>query len=111
MSYNIDMVEIIARSDDFGATRAAIEEMDRLDGHSAECSVIDDQWFRLTRVEWCGEGSGTSYAKFKRALALCTGSADLLLTWEGGDSHDGLRISDGKVTEHEVEMSLGKERV
>jgi hypothetical protein len=31
------------------------------------------------------------------------------MCWEGGDSHSGLRVVDGKVTEHEVEFKLGAE--
>lgn len=39
----------------------------------------------------------------------CSGPVDLLLTWEGGDSHSGLRLhSDGRVVEHRVSMILGE---
>ncbi len=43
------------------------------------------------------------------ALSHTTGSADLLLTWEGGDSHTGIRVVNGKVTKHEVVFALGDE--
>ena len=118
MSYNIDNVEVLT-SEDFGATRAAIEAMDRLEGYSAEGNFIDellerldgcaDDFFPLDVVEWYGEGSGNSFDKLKAAVALCSGSADLLLTWEGGDSHQGLRLKDGTVTQHKVVFALGDE--
>ena len=96
-----------------------IEEMDALEGYSAEGNFIDEllerldgndaDWFALKHVEWYGEGSGRSFEKMQQALALCDGSADLLLTWEGGDCHSGLRLRDHKVTRHVVEMVLGEE--
>ena len=63
----------------------------------------------ITKPFWIGSFSGSSVSSFHKALAETEGAADLLLTWEGGESHTGLRVVDGKVTEHEVVFTLGAE--
>ena len=56
-----------------------------------------------------GEFSGNSEDALLAALQKTKGSAELLLTWEGGDSFTGLRVVDGKVTKHDIRFSLGDE--
>jgi len=63
----------------------------------------------ITKPFWIGSFSGSSVSSFYKALAETEGAADLLLTWEGGESHTGLRVVDGTVTEHEVVFTLGAE--
>ena len=62
---------------------------------------------RIRDLGWYGEGSGHSYPILLGALRLCTGRADIIICWEGGDAYTGLRVDNGKVTEHEVKMTLG----
>lgn len=112
MSYNIDTSVTLS-----GSLRiltihvAGIQHLDipedcfaaDLDPYSLEPDQeIDD-------VNWRGEGSGHSFRDVLIAeiLPLTTGSADVIFTWEGGDSFSGLRIVDGVVTEHKVVMALG----
>lgn len=62
--------------------------------------VITDPW-------WYGEGSGWSFDTLKETiLPATTGKADLLFVWEGAE-FSGLRVENGVVTEHDVELSLG----
>lgn len=61
------------------------------------------------RIDWQGEGSGHTFDMLLAALKFFRGSADLVLCWEGGDSFSGLRVKDGRVTQHEVIMTLGAE--
>ena len=57
---------------------------------------------------WYGEGSGTLWdTLITKVLPKTRGTADLIYCWEGGDSYTGIRVQDGKVTEHEVVQSLG----
>lgn len=121
MSYNIDSIDIVT-SDGFCIPRPKLEALRIALGENApdgclfaadwpadSCEDIRGMLF-VQRIDWSGEGSGYTFDNFKAALASFLGSADLVLTWEGGDSHTGLRLVNGKVTEHEVVMALGKER-
>jgi hypothetical protein len=69
----------------------------------------------LHRFPWGGAGSGwatqSTHGKstLEKILAKTKGDADIVLTWEGGDSHSGVRVRDGKITWHEVVMALGEE--
>jgi hypothetical protein len=116
VSYNIDSISIV-HSKDFSISE---DEYHRLKGKHIcevpECSIFDedaeefnDGRFFPKYFWWCGEGSGHSEPLLKEVLAAFDGEADLILTWEGGDSHSGLRLRDHRVTEHLVRMSLGKE--
>lgn len=42
--------------------------------------------------------------------AALEGEADFVITWEGGDSHSGLRIAGGKAIEMDVVMTLVEKR-
>jgi len=115
MSYNISTIEYIGpgrltiTATDLG--RAMIE----LRGKAPEGSFIDDTMklrvlssdvLEVTRVDWCGEGANNTEDLFA-ALSHTQGMADLLLIWEGGDSMTGLRVNDGEVTAHDVDIRLG----
>lgn len=59
---------------------------------------------------WRGEWSGHSFDTLVNdILPVTSGAADIVLTWEGGDSFSGLRVRDGKVTRHKAVMVLGEE--
>lgn len=62
------------------------------------------------RFWWYGEGSGSSWDFFiKKVCPRIVGTIEAIVTWEDGDSHTGLRIKDGKVTQPEVVMALAQE--
>lgn len=59
---------------------------------------------------WSGEWSGNSYdVLVEKILPVTSGSADIILTWEGGDAHSGVRVRDGVVTKHKVVLALGEQ--
>jgi hypothetical protein len=116
MSYNIDSVTLI-HSKDFSIEE---DEYYRLKGKHEdeypECSIFDgdavelrDGRFYIKNFWWSGERSGHSEELLREVLAEFDGEADLILTWEGGDSFTGLRLRDNEVVEHEVVMALGEE--
>lgn len=106
MSYNIDSIDVIY-SKGFAIGNRYEELAETLASDLPELSVFYDDWNIDRGFWWNGEGSGRSYPLLKEVLASFNGEADLVLTWEGGDSFSGLRLRDHKVTEHEVVMSLG----
>jgi hypothetical protein len=124
MSYNIDNIDIVSM-DGFCITRSALQDLaEKLSGedvHPPEGNFIDGflegsgcenvrGMLFAERIDWTGEGSGHTFDEFKECLKSFNGTADMVLTWEGGDSHSGLRVRNGKVTEHEIVMALGKEK-
>lgn len=107
MSYNIDSIEVIHRKG--FAIGARYEELaDKYADRAPEQSVFEDDWNIEKEFWWHGEGSGWAFEALLDTLSSFDGEVDLVLTWEGGDSHSGLRLRDHKVTEHEVVMTLGK---
>lgn len=115
MSYNISSIEYMGpgrltiTATDLG--RAMIE----LRGRAPEGSFIDDTMklralsrdvLEVTRVDWCGEGANR-VEDLRAALSHTQGMADLFIIWEGGDNITGLRVNDGEVTEHVVDIKLG----
>jgi hypothetical protein len=113
MSYNIDTIDIIAQSEDFGPTLDAF--LKASEGHCPEQWDPDDEEDITSRIKagsmpWSGEGSGRSFPEFlQEVLPLFTGSADMIVCWEGGDSFEGIRVTNGVVTHHNVIRSLGDE--
>jgi hypothetical protein len=116
MSYNIDSCEIIS-SKGFRVHKdkadAATNKVGS-DGPEAwpfeDLDFDEDGYAEIDSWNFYGEGSGWafrdgSFAEFAQATE---GEADIILTWEGGDSHSGARIKDGKVTFHKVVMALGE---
>lgn len=110
MSYNIDSIDYI--SGELYMSQAARRSAEAAFDLPEICFLNEsdgDDCFRGDAIEklwWSGSGSGRTFKHLKKVLAQTTGSADLLLTWEGGDSHTGLRVVDGVVTEHEVGFCL-----
>ena len=59
---------------------------------------------------WSSDWSGNSWAVLIEHVGpKIHGTVEAIVTWEGGDSHGGLRICDGKVTEPAVVMALAEE--
>lgn len=115
MSYNVDTTDIISGSlaiDPIKARRFVAEHRDELaeanflDGLDAETAEI----VPLENVWWYGEGSGRGWELYLEALALTTGEADIVATWEGGDSFSGVRVRNGVVTEMDVQFTLIERR-
>lgn len=116
MSYNIDDASYIPgtgplRMRPSAARRAVKAIRDRpksnfVDGIDRDVDDDEPQAFRSPN--WTGEGSGNTFSEYLRVLAMTEGSADILLTWEGGDSMSGLRVRDGVVTQHKIVVSLGE---
>ena len=112
MSYNIDSWEQIAgeklRISKKNATklrrkfRDSSPEMWFLDG----LKFGDDDHADMV-LDISSEGSGNFYHEHMAEIAkVLEGTADFVLTWEGGDSHSGLRIRDGKAYTMDVVFSL-----
>ena len=127
MSYNIDSIDIVHKKG-FCITRTKLERLERENPERPESTVFEfltdaprDGWFELVKgpddVElicphmfwWSGEGSGHSEEMLIAILSEFEGDADLVLTWEGGDTHTGIRLRDGVVTKHEAVLALGEE--
>lgn len=124
MSYNVTAIDIIA-SEGFAIPRTLWREMALpRNGGAVEApghSFLDPNWPQsqdveelrgilfVNRLPWSGECSGMYWDAFKRLLGQFLGSADLIVTWEGGDSRTGVRLLNGKVTFHTVKLALGDE--
>lgn len=132
MGYRIDSVEILTSSG-FGIRASVLADLmeqddgdggfDRPDGWPEIGPHENDELMKrlriamkkgrggdlllLDRVHWSGEGASDD-EPLRDFLGSTEGSADLLLTWAGGDSHTGLRVVAGRVTEHKVVMVLGE---
>jgi hypothetical protein len=114
MSTNVDSVEYLSGE-------LTISEEGRAWLAKADEGELDEDWYPeigptayddgTVDVAWSGEGSGNavSYGVLKKFFAFTHGTAEFVFTWEGGDFFTGYRVVDGVVTEHEVEMKLGKE--
>lgn len=115
MSYNIDSQEIVRGSLEIDPVKARAWHAKHKDD-VPECSFVDphfecypgtDDIAPFTKPWWYGEGSGNTEELYQQALAeLTKGDADIVLTWEGGDSFTGLRVKNGVVTEMGVKFTL-----
>lgn len=109
MSYNIDNIDVTGT---LICTQEGKDEFlkDCPEGFE-ECSFkkVKDLpgFFKVIVSDWIHDGSGYGYDRLKECLKLTTGEADLILIWEGGDTVGGLRVKNGKVTEHKVIQALG----
>lgn len=75
-------------------------------------STLPDGDLPVQYPGWTGEGSGSAHEMMRdEVLPLTKGEAEIVFVWEGGDDFLGLRVRDGVVTEHEIDLSLGKEHV
>lgn len=73
----------------------------------ADLASLRDE-LRASKFWWSGECSGGTWEEtfLPKIAPKIRGTIEAVVTWEGGDSHTGLRIRDGKVTEPEVVMTL-----
>jgi hypothetical protein len=108
VSYNIDSILTIYQSGfGFGPTYDELAAKHQRDAPTL--SVFDNNWNVTQPFWWNGERSGSSFEALLEVLASFEGEIDLVLIWEGGDSIDGLRLRNHKVTRHRVLCSLGEE--
>jgi hypothetical protein len=116
MSYNIDSIQIVESKDFYISLEdyKALEEKYAEDEYLPEVNIFDPGWVKGQTVKngriypkhiWWSGNSG-SEDLLKKILPAFNGSADLVLTWEGGDSFSGLRLKKGKVTKHNVKHVL-----
>ncbi len=119
MSYNINSIRIVS-SDGFCISKTKWKKLNRngeLD--LPEINILDDDWLTRCAVEksgvlfpndiwWEGECSGSTYDTLKMLLTRFSGDADIIVTWEDGET-SGLRLRDGHVTEPEVVQKLADE--
>jgi hypothetical protein len=113
MSYNCHAEYLGA-----GRLRIKTSELDRLrdtyedttelcEGNCFEPSPDQPDEMIIATMRWYGEGSGRALETLtEKILPATLGSADILFTWEGGDSHSGLIVNEGKVIEADVIFSL-----
>jgi len=117
VSYNIDSTEILSGSLTIAvsdllrlhAELRSVPEVNFIGEMKARYDGLDEkpEEMHLPSFWWCGECSGTSYDKLLSDIIPCLrGKADIVLTWEGGDSVSGLRIEDGKCIECDVVQTL-----
>jgi hypothetical protein len=67
---------------------------------------------KLPNFWWYGEGSGHAYTDLLLPVVcpLVHGYAEIIFTWEGGDSHTGLIVDNGKAEERDVVMTLSPKK-
>ncbi len=122
MSYNVDRTKILtgelwlSREGRAWLERRSLPKEPKEDSELPEKrprygDIQRDDLARITHFAWGGENSGNAVecGAFRKMLSFTRGSADILLTWEGGDSFSGYRVADGVVTRHMVEMKLEEE--
>ena len=70
-----------------------------------------DTEYPIGAPRWYGEGSGSRWnLLIEKVLPRTMGRADLVYCWERGEDFIGIRVVDGRVTEHEVVRTLGREK-
>lgn len=116
MSYNIDHVECMSLDARMSAKKLRSLHKKHED-EMAEGNFIWEHferepdaegYVRLENLCWHGESSGNSVQLFEKLLTHVEGTAELILTWEGGDSHTAYRVDNGCVQECELTMVVGK---
>lgn len=114
MSYNISSVNTMAL--DAWMSAKDLKRLAKHEDQLAESNFIEDHVDRepdadgnvkLRNFWWCGEGSGRTHDFLVEKVApKVRGRVEAIFTWEGGDSHSGLMIEDGKVVDCDLEMRL-----
>jgi len=118
MSYNVDTAEIIRgelrmRMESYRAWLVRDNELPEMHPFHFEESVLvehldEGRKFVFEDFWWGGVGSGARYYEILPLIAAdLEGDADVLFTWEGGDSHTVVRFKDGKAVEHEAVFAAG----
>ena len=113
MSYNVTAIDIV--SGELRITEAASAAVLARAGDDL-CETMSDYrgWRRfyvrpddtVRRIPFGGEWSGRCVPALIDFLSACTGSADVVLYWEGGDSLTGYKVADGVVTPAEVVLTV-----
>ena len=109
MSYNIDSVTIVSgelRIDPlklYEARKVVHALADRM-GAVPECAWIDQHTDcdKPIDADWHGEWSGSTLPAWIKSLEYTTGTAEIVLCWEGGDSFTGYIVDNGIVTKGEL---------
>lgn len=112
MSYNIDSSEY--KSGKLTISAAEARRLIKKHGDNLpegcflnEIDTTEDGDLEIKDFWWYGEGSGHAYHEIlEDILAKTKGKATLLFVWEGGDSHTGLKVNNGKVSEAKVKIEL-----
>lgn len=121
MSYNIDSID--TKSSTAWITPRDVSRLYREHNRNlAEICFLDtlrqkateameegqhDGRLMISRLQWSGEGSGTSWPLFLKEIAPhIRGHLECVVTWEGGDSVSGLIVTDGVVVECDVVQTL-----
>jgi len=119
MSYDVDSAEIIRgelrmRVEHYRAWRARADELPEIHPFHQEESELsemldENRRFVFEDFWWGGIRSNEFYYKTLPLLAAdIEGDADVLFTWEGGDSHTIVRFRAGQAVEHATEFAAGK---
>ena len=113
MSYNVTAIDIV--SGELRITEAASAAVFARAGEDL-CEMMSDYrgcrglYVRrddtVRRIPFGGEWSGRCVPTLIRFLEACTGAAEIVLCWEGGDSYTGYKVADGVVTEGEVVLTV-----
>ncbi len=112
MSFNIDHVETLTSTLRISKKNAKkAEKLGLPEGnHLYALTFGEDGYSPVPRFQFSGEGSGHAFPElFRKFAALHEGDADLIMTWEGGEAHGGVRIRSGKMKECDVVMTLAPE--
>ena len=118
MSYNVDSAVIIRgevrmRHEKYLAWREREGELPEIhpfhvEDHLEE-RLDENRRFVFEDFWWGGMSSNDYYYQTLPLIAAdLEGDADVLFTWEGGDSHTIVRFRDGKAVEHDVVFSAGE---
>jgi hypothetical protein len=117
VSYNVDTAEIVRgelrmRHESYLAWREREEELPEIHPFHEDDSIEqldEDRRFVFQDFWWGGIRSSEFYYETLPLIAAdLEGDADVLFTWEGGDSHTIVRFKDGKAVEHKVVFAAGE---
>jgi hypothetical protein len=120
MSYNVTKVECLALDAKihFRTLRRLLNRVEMHEGDgkappenflAAHANVEPDAdgFITLKNLRWTGEWSGHALELFESILTEIDGTAEIVLTWEGGDCVTGYRVRDGLVEGCDVVRALG----
>jgi hypothetical protein len=122
MSYNIDHIEPLGPLDLSIMAKDVVRLLRKYRDDMPESTFLDDledmalealesddpkRLLKLKHFWWSGECSGHAYEFLQETVApLLHGRAELVFTWEGGDSVSGLIVDNGDVIECDVVQKL-----
>lgn len=111
MSTNVISVECLSGELTITPEGEAWLEEERAWMPSNRPSVEWQKGCNVVKMRWSGECSGNAIyeGNLKRFFSFTRGTAEFVFYWEGGLGCEGYRVVDGKMTRHEVVMSLGEE--